>query len=362
MSKLISTGTHWLHAHHHGSVNFQVTSGLFSALLVKYSDDNDLIDSSLINMQENMLIFHWIYVITTSICDCSNTVQWAEYKYFPPTFDETNCETGRDCFFVFSYCYEYCSMPEAQRAASGFTYNIESNHLDNFQLFLVNGQFQPSIDDLTVNRYRRLRFLNAISEYYIQYNFPTANCEWSVIAIDGIFLRNNEVRNINNAPYNGEYLLPPGGRLDVIVICSATGTYTITSSENNAIDPDLFNIGRVPTGITLFEIQVNSAGSDTVTTAPNQYPPKPNYLTDLLTATTNICGCNTYFPTVSRAVTWTEQECGYVFNTQGNHNINGIVFDQNVMTVKFIRFSKASEKHSIQIQKYYDNNILSDYS
>ena len=281
---------------------------------------------------KNILIFHWIYVITS--CDCTNTDQWQTYFYYPPAFNVANCISGRDCFQVLSYCYEYCSFPETQRAVSGFIYNIQSDHLPNFQLFLVNAQYDPSIDDLTVNTYRRLRFLNAITQYYIQFKFPITNCEWSIIAMDGIFLGNHEVRNLNIAPYNGEYLLPPGGRIDVIVKCSVAGIYTITSSENDAVDPDLFNLARVPTGMALFRLQVNNVGTDTVTTPPVSYPPRPEYLADLLALTPNICGCNTYFPPTTRVITWTEQQCGYVFNTQDSHNVNGVVFDNTPMTVK----------------------------
>eukprot|EP01083_Nonionella_stella_P296164 1006210_1 len=38
-------GLHWLHAHHHGSVSFQVSFGLFSALLIQNTNINDLSDN-----------------------------------------------------------------------------------------------------------------------------------------------------------------------------------------------------------------------------------------------------------------------------------------------------------------------------
>ncbi len=121
-------------------------------------------------------------------------------------------------------------MPAPQRQQSGFTYHIESEHADNFQLFMVNGEYVPIIEDLTLNTFRRLRFLNAFTQYFIQYKFPTTSCEWYVIAIDGVFLIDNEVRNINIFPYFGEYLVPSGGRLDVIVKCNAVGLYDIVTS------------------------------------------------------------------------------------------------------------------------------------
>eukprot|EP01084_Bolivina_argentea_P207023 353313_1 len=63
-------GTHWLHAHHHGSASFQVTSGLFSALLVELDKhtNRSYVDQTLDSMQENLLLFHWYYVIDTSLC------------------------------------------------------------------------------------------------------------------------------------------------------------------------------------------------------------------------------------------------------------------------------------------------------
>eukprot|EP01084_Bolivina_argentea_P055647 101981_1 len=329
-------GTHWLHAHHHGSVSFQVASGLFSALLIEYPDKEELGDASLISMKENLLIFHWVYGITTDICNCTETEQWQSYFYYPPQFDVGHCVTGRDCFRVFSYCYEYCSMPVRQRILSGFAYNIESEYADNFQIFLVNGQYQPVIEDMTVDTFRRLRFLNAVSQYYIHYQFPITSCAWFIIAIDGIYLTDNEVRNLNESPYFGEYLLPSGGRLDVIVRCSVAGTYDIVTTESTENDPSLLeHIGRVPGDVVLFAIRVNTDGADTVRSIPVSYPPRPAYLTDLRSANTTSCACNTYFdPSIDngRIVTWSENECGYVFNMQGTPNINGVIFDLQPMT------------------------------
>eukprot|EP01084_Bolivina_argentea_P108190 193344_1 len=325
-------GTHWMHAHHHGSVSFQITSGLFSALLVKYSDDNLLGDDNLINMNENILIFHSYYIITTSLCDCNNTLQWQQYFYYPPQFDVEDCITGKLCFQVFSHCYEYCSFPATQRAVSSFTYNIQSDHDDNYQLFLVNGQFRPNID-LTVGTYRRLRFINAMTQYYIQYKFPIRECEWYIIAIDGIFLNYNEVRDIDFTPYYGYYLLPPGGRLDVIVKCNEIGVHNIITSENNDIDIDLVNIVRVPALNILFHITVRDTNinNDIVKDKPLSYPDRPDYLKDLTNENTNNCECNTYFENNNntKPITWNTTDCGIVFNMQDNHNINGLVFDPN---------------------------------
>ena len=146
--------------------------------------------------------------------------------------------------------------------------------------------------------------------------------------------------------YGGQYLLAPGGRSDVIVKCASFGVYEVVSSESDAPDAELVNIGRVPTGQVLFKLQVNAVGADTVTQVPAAYPARPAYLADLRGASTGECGCNTYFNELTdrRVVTWGDTECGFVFNTKDNHNINLVQFggaETQPMTVSwFVRCSR----------------------
>lgn len=51
---------------------------------------------------------------------------------------------------------------------------------------------------------------------YMQIALPP-QCEWFLLAHDGIFLYENRPRDLNAAPYNGQFVLSMAGRADIAV-------------------------------------------------------------------------------------------------------------------------------------------------
>ena len=208
-------GIHWYHAHHHGSTALHVEMGIFGAILIENNDQiYDLQD-----YEYNILEFSWLFL--PNDCNCNTFENDASAKYSSCT------NPPKGCFWIHSLCYQYCSYHITQRAVS--TYNNYNNFVTKFtssetQFFLVNGQQSPDIGDITINKFRRLMFVNAISEYYIVYKLPITNCFWYLLGYDGVFFTTDTGqtpnRYLNDAPFNGQFMLPPGGRADLLVKCN----------------------------------------------------------------------------------------------------------------------------------------------
>ena len=67
-------------------------------------------------MDQTVVVLSFIFVIDRSICNCNNVAQWS--SYFEPAGARHE---------LFSYCYEYCSFPARERAASGYTYDMQTD-------------------------------------------------------------------------------------------------------------------------------------------------------------------------------------------------------------------------------------------
>lgn len=272
-------------------------------------------------MKTNILVMHMIFGVDRSICDCTDATIWQ--SLFEPIGNRGE---------VYSYCYEYCSFPQFQRDASDYIYDMHSDLGDTFKLWLINGQNQPNINDMIINRWRRIRLLNTMSQYYLQLQLPLQSCSWFLLAIDGIFLYENRPRDLSVAPYNGQFVLPPAGRIDVAVMCTDQGVYEILSSQSNA-DAELQNLPRMDDNILLFTLEVNAENSEFATlngndvfNLPTEFPPKPRYLDDLTTvalADIEPCECTSFDPDeFGECTTQMRQQ-----NGGQNHVINGILFD-----------------------------------
>ena len=314
-----------MHSHHHGAVSFHKHAGLFSGAIIEYEDNEAqrIYDENLLNMKTNILVVHMIFGVDKSICDCTNEAVWS-------TFIEPIGDRGE----VYSYCYEYCSFPEEQRLESDYVYDMESDIGDTFKLWLINGQQQPNIHDMIINRWRKIRLLNVMSQHYLQIQLPLQACQWFLIALDGIYLYENRPRDLSIPPYNGQFILPPAGRADIAVMCTDEGIFEVFSSQSND-DTELRNLPRMDDGILLFTLEINSATSqfnnlqgNDVVDLPNEFPPKPRYLDDLTPITVNDiepCECISF-----DASTLDDNACTVQMRqTQGgtNHVINGLLFD-----------------------------------
>ena len=100
-----------------------------------------------------MIVMHTIYGVTESACDCADDAAWT--SFVKPISNRA---------VVYSYCFEYCLFPEEQRSASDYVYDLQSDLGEEFELWLINGQHQPTVEDLVVNRWRRIRLFNTMSQ------------------------------------------------------------------------------------------------------------------------------------------------------------------------------------------------------
>ena len=130
-----------------------------------------------------------------------------------------------------SMCSLYCQFPADQRQLSQYTYDLQTDlsytkganeSLDpTIFLTFVNGQLMPNINDMVVNIYRRLRIVNSLSNYYLQMKFPSQYCDWHLLATDGIYVNTDQRNyNLNASTHQNNYMVAPGGRVDLLVRCT----------------------------------------------------------------------------------------------------------------------------------------------
>eukprot|EP01084_Bolivina_argentea_P280090 478919_1 len=323
-------GTHYWHTHKHGSSTFHLNAGLFGALLVEHTPSNKY---DIDNIKENILMFSWIRATSKHVCSScqSNDINML-----------MNSMHMHDDNELHSLCDLYCLYPEIEREHSGVSYDMQTV-FDDINLFLVNGQFQPIINDMYVNRFRRLRLINAMGSFYIQYKFPSAACEWYQIAADGIFF--DEILDLSINTHLNELILPMGSRADILVKCNTAGIYKIYASENNQQSTDqLSNLQRVINGTVLFSIQVNEYDShnldqsNNIISLPSQdsYPMKPYYLSNHFDNVFNACLCHNSYDDLIDNLLGDKGLCfvqmHHIHNEkhQMKHAINGLTFDPNI--------------------------------
>ena len=260
----------------------------------------------------------------------------------------------------YSMCSIYCDFPLNQRILSEYTYNVQSDIYVNTAAlnitynvdwhavrWFVNGQIVPVIDDMQINRYRRLRFINSLSNFYLQMKFPSDNCEWHLIATDGIFINSDTYRNYNlaNNSHQNMYIVAPGGRADMLVKCNVAGTYYINATNDYSTDGQLQYFPRVFDGTQLFAIKVLSSGgrvnpNGKDSTLPTQYDyfHKPNntYIQDLSifseSSMTQSCPCNSELLTVLPTSAPTKAPLRDIFGEQCTFQFG---FPPNVDGVQF---------------------------
>eukprot|EP01084_Bolivina_argentea_P285968 490494_1 len=243
-------GTHWYHAHCHGGVAFQLNVGLYGAQIMT---SDDILEKDLSKYSQNVLLFNWQWAYPKSKCIPDANKGGSSSSICPGRNIHNNIVTHPIDDMKYSLCYQYCEMPTSQLDASEYIYDIETELSTPQMLFFVNGQLEPIINDLEVGIYRRLRFINALNMFYIQFKFPY-ECEWYFIAQDGIYHSgNNKNYPLSSSSHENELLLSAGGRADLMVKCNTRGLFHIISSENNELIPQfIFNEDRIPSGTRLF--------------------------------------------------------------------------------------------------------------
>ena len=153
--------------------------------------------------------------------------------------------------------------------------------------YFTNGRLSPKVK-LTTNVFHRFRFINSLSNWFLQFALPHEYCEWHLIATDGVFMKGDLMNYaLSNASHNNHYIMSPGGRADILVKCTEAGSYEVQTTESSSQDPQVANFYILAYGNrTLFTLEVSDGaipdGSDNLP-VDEMYPDKPvgSYIEDL---------------------------------------------------------------------------------
>jgi len=183
-------GTHWYHPHHHGSTANQAGGGANGMLIV---DD-----------------------LKTEV---------------PPEI------AGLKTVFVMIQQIDVQDLVKIERKGGGDLWQTTLDHT----LLLVNGHEMPVIG-MEVGVWYRWRTVYASVNYKLKMMMSDERCEMRLIAKDGIYLM-HAPRVTTSIPYT------LGGRVDVLVMCSVEGTFTLQSGGGRGVfEGDFATLSVVDTG------------------------------------------------------------------------------------------------------------------
>jgi FtsP/CotA-like multicopper oxidase with cupredoxin domain len=244
-------GTHWIHPHVHGSSALQLGGGAAMSFIV--NDPADFLPTQVEDAEEILLFIQHI-------------------------------DRG--------------SLNRVKNAIGDSMLGLNFQGETEFRL--VNGQYQPTVT-MQPGEWQRWRIVwgNWGGDRLNAHFNDSTNCEMQLLAKDGIYIQDYP-RSITSAT------IPTGGRADVMVRCSAAGTYEFLDFEEKIM------LTVSVTGSTL-------SSSDLSAWTPDY----PAYLTDLTsTSPTNGCDCETAF----RGCDDEDKTC-----------VNGELFDKSlyIHTVEF---------------------------
>eukprot|EP01084_Bolivina_argentea_P106786 191010_1 len=235
-------GTHWYHAHWHGSVTFDVIQGLYGLFIV--DDDKPAYKP---NMTEVQLLmgYAWLHdkndcknltnITTTKKVHCHGGEGNTNLQYTRPNQTST---TYPFQFPITSACFITCKMLTqevklpinntnySQLQFSGIDVYPVSTFIDTqqkgIQLFFVNGQVHPT-KQLNAGEWYHFRMVNTVMNYLLFWlkneTRIKPNCNFLVMGQDGIYFEKGP-RDLYSSPYiDRKVVLPPGSRADLAVNC-----------------------------------------------------------------------------------------------------------------------------------------------
>jgi FtsP/CotA-like multicopper oxidase with cupredoxin domain len=161
-------GTHWYHAHKHGSTALQLVNGMAGALIVEDPPDQALDPKPIADV---IMIIQEIVAKAEDVYSCGTPVS---------------------------------------------------------VLFYVNGRYRPTFSAIAGEVYR-WRFINATSTPRgftpVQLRSGSTPLQMTLIAVDGIYLPNNTARVVTS------WLLAPGNRADFLVRFPRADSYTVFKNQ-----------------------------------------------------------------------------------------------------------------------------------
>ena len=215
-----AAGTHWYHAHVHGSTALQAGGGLVGVLIV--DDAADEIPTEYQSLDEKVLMIQY--------------TQFADVKII------------------------------AETAGMGETWTSTSTGITGGMAhFTANGMYAPTIK-IDQNEWTRLRMVFMALDKVVEFQLGSAaaglGCEWKLLAKDGVY--------VAAAPRAlSSVYMAPGNRADVLIRCTTVGSFTVDS-----VGGAQTHIGST-TGALNFQV-VSSASTASTLTPFNAK--MPNYL------------------------------------------------------------------------------------
>lgn len=256
------SGTFWYHPHTHGIVNTQL-SGLMAGALVVVDRPGDF-PQEIAQMDDLVLILQAICVENChTTFDC--IVNALKNKYDNGSMAHMDMDNGME-------------MDDSEDSDEVFPVDLRvdrNSPLNDTSLLhaYVNGQYLPEVH-MKPSEFKRFRYINAIANNVAELVAP--DCEMHVLAMDGIYWKAPEQREV--------VVIPPGGRADLAVRCKAAGTFfmeTESSSKRNHLLGKM-NQHRVPSQKV---VSLRVLGDETLSMSlPQALPQLPAYMQNSIEA------------------------------------------------------------------------------
>lgn len=242
-------GTYWYHPHRHGSVHFQILSGMSGMLIVE--DEPSAPGVSAYSCPDN--------------CDREVQIVFQSFSYSDDD-DAGYAVLQRDIHDDEKFRLNNVNLDGSEETLESWMENPDNG----MKYVLVNGQLQPQ-KEIKVGEGHRFRFVNAIGVHALALSLEDENgnqCNMKEIAIDGVYLPQPRT------PRTGRSLIVSGGRLDWLVICEKPGTYSLVS---NFKESDIDSMADHP----MFDgaLMTITVVGDSM---PDVLPSLPYFLDDLL--------------------------------------------------------------------------------
>jgi len=226
-----SPGTHWYHAHKHGSTAINVANGMTGAFIIEGQYDDDL-----------------------------------------NTWYGANWTQGAQVLVI----NQLGVTPNLLRGGQP-----GSGQIDKGPDFSINGQMKPVIA-MQPGQVQMWRIINTSGRASVFFTGPPADFQWKQLAQDGVQFDDTNYKKASNR----SFLLAPGNRADLLVkapgaTCAIAGGCKYNVMVQNEVDQsDLVTANK----ITLLTVNVSGTPVDPTTNQGNfipTAPTQPAFLTDI---------------------------------------------------------------------------------
>eukprot|EP00475_Leptophrys_vorax_P024937 TRINITY_DN3463_c0_g1_i3.p1 TRINITY_DN3463_c0_g1~~TRINITY_DN3463_c0_g1_i3.p1 ORF type:complete len:573 (-),score=119.10 TRINITY_DN3463_c0_g1_i3:479-2197(-) len=294
-------GTHWYHAHYHGSSHYQVMGGLHGAFIIEPYDAQIVFPEFIRRLRPIVM------VISSLKMYAYDNGGWHGYvEYYEGIGDNIDLDLVMD-------------------------YSKYNN------TFVINGKYQPYVG-ISTNEWVWLRLINAGNGLIVPLRFNSSHCEHFVIGVDGVFL--DEPTSLF------AYYILAGSRFDIIVKCMELGNHPVQFYKDPDAEWAFAGVDSADDQL-LFTLEARKlADAEPLPLELYHAPTKPEYLTSLMDIPTDeIAGRFTVYSNW-----YDEDEEKFGFNGQNwQGTTKSTVFTLELGKVYEITFTTELAVHPIHI-------------